>query len=96
MILGFINRMACFFQTHAGILRGKQPFLKPYRNNPIKHWGKTVFALFISDQRSEHSSAFFVKACPPSFLPAVNLEGLSAVFLARRLFGGVAGRKQLR
>lgn len=36
MILGFINRMACSFQTHASILLGKQPSCKPYRKTPIR------------------------------------------------------------
>jgi len=31
------------------------------------------------------------RACPPLFLPTVILAGLPAVFLVRRLCGGVAG-----
>ena len=30
MICGFINRMACSFDIHAGILMGTYPFYKPY------------------------------------------------------------------
>ena len=30
MVFGFINRMACSFDTHAGILMGMYPFYKPY------------------------------------------------------------------
>jgi hypothetical protein len=36
MILSFINCMACCSQTHAVILWGNQPFLKPYGKSPIK------------------------------------------------------------
>ncbi len=36
MIFGFINCMARSFDIHAGILMGKHPFHKPYRNIPIR------------------------------------------------------------
>ena len=36
MILRFINRMARSFQAHAGILKGKPPFLKPCRKYPAR------------------------------------------------------------
>jgi hypothetical protein len=36
MILSFINYMTCSPQAHAVILWGNQPFLKPYRNNPMR------------------------------------------------------------
>jgi len=36
MIFGFINRMARSFDIHAGILMGKHPFYKPYRNILIR------------------------------------------------------------
>ena len=36
MVLGFINRMARSFQAHAGMLKGKPPFLKPCRKYPAR------------------------------------------------------------
>jgi hypothetical protein len=61
MVSSLIDRMTCPAQNHADILLRKQPFLKPHRNNPMRQWEKTTFALYISDQRSEHSRAFFEK-----------------------------------
>ena len=58
MILGFINRMACFFQWQAVTLIGKYPFLKPHGKSPMRH-EKWILSRFSSPTKGRSIQAHF-------------------------------------